>query len=638
MWHDNDTDIDLLGFDVFVDTISHLVKKTRLLPLTMGVYGDWGSGKSSLMRMARGDLETSDRYVCVSFSPWQYEDYEDTKAALLALVLSAVRKQISVGSKVAEEVTDKTESLLRTLGRRVNWIRLLGFAGKGLTSVALAAHGQNVDPSMAISAMSDLVAVPSLEHIGEAMTATSETGDKVLREPREEVRETIEQSIGEFREDFGELLARVDIDALVVFIDDLDRCLPDTIVDVLEAVRLFLAVPKTAYVIGADERIIQHAVARRYPELPGQAIDISRDYLEKIVQIPMRIPRMTAAEIETYLNLLMCELDLPEADFLQLATLAGENRRKGNLDVALNLGIARGHLNEVPAALVEHMQLFARISPTLCGGLKGNPRQTKCFMNTLLLRRELASARKIALDEAILAKLMILEYFHETRFQQLFEWQAQSHGIALPLRPIEGLAQSGETVNLDLLSQEQREWLSDDRLYSWLSLTPPVSDVNLSPYFYFSRDRIGVAYEPALRLSQTLQEILHKLIGESDAGRELGRREAENLSNEDFRNIFDALIAQFRSNPGMTDGKFAIALITLVGSRREVVTTFIETLKGIPTGSLPPGLAMAIVRVFGASEPLSMEFQKLLKLWSQEQPPNNFSKAASRALTRVNKP
>ena len=57
MWHDNDTAIDLLGFEYLVDELEILLTEERLLPVTVGVDGDWGSGKTSLMRMTRARLE-----------------------------------------------------------------------------------------------------------------------------------------------------------------------------------------------------------------------------------------------------------------------------------------------------------------------------------------------------------------------------------------------------------------------------------------------------------------------------------------------------------------------------------------------------------------------------------------------------
>jgi hypothetical protein len=78
VWADN----DLLGFDFLVDSLVVALTESRLLPLTVGVLGDWGSGKSSLLRLVREALPTTaldehggavTHYVCIEFSPWQFE-------------------------------------------------------------------------------------------------------------------------------------------------------------------------------------------------------------------------------------------------------------------------------------------------------------------------------------------------------------------------------------------------------------------------------------------------------------------------------------------------------------------------------------------------------------------------------------
>jgi len=312
MWHDNETSVDLLGFDQLVDTATFLVQSEELLPLTVGVFGDWGSGKSSLMRMVHERLKSDEEYVTVSFSPWQHEDYDDVKAALMAAVMTTLRDRRDLFDKLNENVFEGARGLWVRLAKRVDWFRTIGFAAKGLGAVAALSSGNPLGAGLAVGSVDDLRHMVRPDQLEKAFERVED--EKLLEDPAVEVtvtgqnRESIDQSIGEFRRDFEALLERLEVKALVVFIDDLDRCLPANILDTVEAVRLFLAVPKTAFVIGADERIVRHAIATRYPELPGQAVNIGRDYLEKIIQVPIRIPPMTPSEAETYLNLLGCSL------------------------------------------------------------------------------------------------------------------------------------------------------------------------------------------------------------------------------------------------------------------------------------------------------------------------------------------
>ena len=76
--------------------------------------------------------------------------------------------------------------------------------------------------------------------------------------------------VEEFRSRFARLLGSLTgLAAVVVFIDDLDRCLPETVVDTFEAIRLVLGAPRTAFVVAANQKIVESAVDARYPELRG---------------------------------------------------------------------------------------------------------------------------------------------------------------------------------------------------------------------------------------------------------------------------------------------------------------------------------------------------------------------------------
>lgn len=116
--------------------------------------------------------------------------------------------------------------------------------------------------------------------------------------------------IATFRELFEELVDDMGYKAVVVYIDDLDRCEPKRIIGCLEAVKLFVNVRKTAFIIGADERIIEYAISQHYP-IQMKKEDISSpfsDYLEKLIQLPYKLPRLSDNEQETYITLLLCKI------------------------------------------------------------------------------------------------------------------------------------------------------------------------------------------------------------------------------------------------------------------------------------------------------------------------------------------
>lgn len=103
---------------------------------------------------------------------------------------------------------------------------------------------------------------------------------------------------------------------MVVMLDDLDRCLPPTAIGTLEAIRLFLFVDRTAFVIGAGEMMIEYAVRDHFPDLPPSAgpVSYARNYLEKLIQVPFRIPALGVAETRTYITLLLVETELGPGD------------------------------------------------------------------------------------------------------------------------------------------------------------------------------------------------------------------------------------------------------------------------------------------------------------------------------------
>lgn len=113
-----------------------------------------------------------------------------------------------------------------------------------------------------------------------------------------------------FQEEFKKILDESRIEHLVIFVDELDRCTPDTVLDIFAAMRLFLFVEKTSFIIGADSRLIDYAIKSRYQNIPGNDLDISKEYLEKLVQYPVNIPKLDELELERYLTCLLLETEI----------------------------------------------------------------------------------------------------------------------------------------------------------------------------------------------------------------------------------------------------------------------------------------------------------------------------------------
>lgn len=405
VWADNEASIDLLQFGPIAELVQDLLCSEPLLPLTVGIFGDWGSGKTTLMKMCANLLRTNNNVVVVEFQPWLHKDYDDVRSALMVAIVDALESRRSLSSKAAKAISAHGGKLLRSFAKRIDWLRAISFLTKTGVGVGMALSGHPAGVFSIIGGLQDA-----------GVMGGDESADKGLLKKEEfsveinQPGEPLERGISEFRSEFASLIDEFGLDSLVVIVDDLDRCLPDTIVDVLEAIRLFFAVPKTSFLIGADERIIRHALSTRYPEAPEYAADLGRDYLEKIIQVPVHLPPLAPPDIETYILLLVISLHVQHTDarFSDLLKKIPQLRAAG---APLTVGIANEILGTQDTKLAEDLTVMAGVAPVLAALLAGKPREVKRFLNELYLRRRLAELRGLTIRFDILAKISVAEYF-----------------------------------------------------------------------------------------------------------------------------------------------------------------------------------------------------------------------------------
>jgi predicted KAP-like P-loop ATPase len=140
MWADNETSEDLIGFQVHADLVREVLSTPEMLPLPIGVFGDWGGGKTSIMKMLERDLDPErwpagsdensqyNSFAVIYFNGWLFEGYDDAKSAILSSVLLSLGEHKRFGPKIR----DGAMSLLKS----VKWMRITKF---GLKNVALPA-------------------------------------------------------------------------------------------------------------------------------------------------------------------------------------------------------------------------------------------------------------------------------------------------------------------------------------------------------------------------------------------------------------------------------------------------------------------------------------------------------------------
>ena len=92
MWPDNETERDFLNFSGVADTVAEIIVQAQGRPISIGVSGAWGIGKSSLIKLTQTSLAARPRkegereFVFVEFNAWLYQGYDDARAALRAAV------------------------------------------------------------------------------------------------------------------------------------------------------------------------------------------------------------------------------------------------------------------------------------------------------------------------------------------------------------------------------------------------------------------------------------------------------------------------------------------------------------------------------------------------------------------------
>jgi hypothetical protein len=569
LWADNETSIDLCGFGYLVDQLELVLSDSTLRPVTVGLSGGWGSGKSSLMKMAQDRLETDERNVCCSFSPWRFEDYDDIKHSLMVTVLDALQRRVP-----EEGAPRQTLKKVRKLAERLRLAKL------AVTGGLMVAGADPLSAGAAGEAAQGVVA------------ATGGVGDE---EGVEGLDLTAFVSAREFRDQFEALIGELgaEVAGIYVFVDDLDRCLPETVVDTFEAIRLFLHVPNTAYVVAADPTIVRAAISSRYAELGIKSGDVGTDYLEKIWQFTVSVPPLATPEVETYVSLLFAQLDLDETQFRTICSGADEHRRSDPLSVAMNFGKAGDILGEIPESLKEHLALTSRIAPQLSEGLRGNPREIKRFLNTLLLKRRAAGGRDIELKPDVLAKLLILEERHVNRFRELYEWQLEAEGAPAALGDAERLARNEQ---VESPADGAKEWAEDSGLATWLRLEPQLTEVTLGPYFSYARDKL-VPTAATSRLPGNLQKLLVQLVSSSDSARTEAVSAAKDLDPSSRHALFDVAAEMVVRKP---EAPALRALAEIAKADDSLVGPLQSVLEQIPR--LPAPTEAHFKTVFGKDE------------------------------------
>ena len=530
MWSDTESKEDYLNFGEVSQIVTEILETEAMLPVSIGVFGNWGAGKSSLLNLIEQQIEP-DEWIVIKFDAWLYQGFDDARTALL----ETIANHLIQAAKDEETILKKSQNLLV----RINGLRLAGFLSEGAALAAgfptfglvskIFGTAQN-----ALDGIQDETESKQVVEIGKEIV---DSGRKLINPKKQQ---TPPQQIDEFRKEYGEILQNLG-KKLVIVIDNLDRCLPANAIQTLEAIRLFLFLNRTAFIIAADEEMIRHSVAEHYKDLSYRH---QIDYLDKLIQIPIRVPKAGVLEIRAYLYMLYAiHQKVPTGKLASLRQFLENHLQQSWKSQSLNPEeVAETIEEQHNQTLLSDFERANRIAPLLANSpnIQGNPRIVKRILNTIKMRTKIANKRQMPLDEAIITKLVIFErcvdYDVITKFYRLVN---EREGKPELLKELE----DNNEQNLSTLSENKP---IQAFIKEWAKLEPKLSNVDLRAAIYLSRETIPLNTYTA-QLSQKAQDALNILLTTTSRTGSQGTQDAiQQLTMDEQISVMDALVEQLR--------------------------------------------------------------------------------------------
>lgn len=264
-----------LGFAEYAEALADAIRNGSPAQFTVGIYGSWGCGKSSLLNAIRNSLDRYDDVLTVSFDAWRYERSGDIIIPLLHQIYAS-SKQLR-NKQLSASLKNTLTSLVYSMNFNLGVVKLdIG---------QLQAGGRN-------SILGSL--------------------DEAFEKPFNRMREVSTSLAGK---------------RIVVLIDDLDRCSAGTVVGMLESINLVMDIPGFIFVLALDYDVLIKAVTAKYPHTSGHI------FIEKMIQVPFRVPKL-ALDRTTFLGDLVA--DWPERSPYFPADFAGYTYDIANMALDAN--------------------------------------------------------------------------------------------------------------------------------------------------------------------------------------------------------------------------------------------------------------------------------------------------------------
>lgn len=583
VWSDKESSEDYLNFGEVSQLAVDILTSPTMLPVSLGIFGNWGAGKSSLLQLIDNNLRQDDQArLVINFDAWIYQGYDDARTALLEVIARELEKAVSDDAGLAT----KAKSLLS----RIDKLRTLGLLAEGAAlAFGIPTGGILAKGVGAITGASDGVdSEEEYQNIAK-MAQDAKQSAKGILHPVETM--TPPQHIDAFRKEYGEVLEALG-KPVIVTIDNLDRCLPVNAIHTLEAIRLFLFLPNTAFVIAADEDMIRTSVAEHFKGLSERH---QIDYLDKLIQVPIRVPKAGVREIRSYLFMLYAIDSGIEPDKLEILRAGLEDSLQQSwhaepIEKDAALALTGAALDSDLASLYD---LADRISPILASSpiIHGNPRVVKRLLNVVKMRSQIAHRRSIPLDEGVITKLVIFERCAGAEATaDLYRLIDAEQGTP---KIFEGLEDSkSDTFPGECPESWTRNPTTKSFIDEWSKLAPSLLGTDLRAAIYLSRETMPVS-SYVVGISPKGREALKVLISVSKISSPAGQSAAGGMPLEDEVPVMEAILEHLRK---VTDWRkqpegFAGAML-LAQQSSESANIFVRFITGL--GNKAPWMNMAL--------------------------------------------
>jgi len=276
-----------LGYNEYASTFAEIIQISTPR-FAIGIFGGWGSGKSTLMQAIHQKIN-SDFSIPVEFNAWRYEKEEH----LIVPFLETVKDSLNNWSESQTESTvkEKTNHTISTITKVITSF----IAGLNIKFGLPQAFEISYD-------------------VSKTLAESKNKEWKRRKSKNDDLKSLYYTCFTSLKESFNGLIKIKKDLRIVVFIDDLDRCLPEGVMRVLEFMKLFFDILGFIFVVGLDQKVVEWCIDRAYsikePKTDGQKTGFQirgEDYIKKIFQVPFTLFPVSISQLDQFLEALIDE-------------------------------------------------------------------------------------------------------------------------------------------------------------------------------------------------------------------------------------------------------------------------------------------------------------------------------------------